>query len=172
MAAGVLGFAGPSGSGKTTLMERVITVLRDRGLRIAALKHGHHTADPDVPGKDTHRFRSAGARTVVYSGPDRWFLIEDLGPGEAPPSEWHLELLSRNHDLVLVEGWRAGPHPRIAVHRRAFGPFDWWQGYDALVAVATDDDEAAGAAGVPILPLDDPAKVADFIVAHLELPVG
>ncbi|MBF0157877.1 MAG: molybdopterin-guanine dinucleotide biosynthesis protein B, partial [Magnetococcales bacterium] len=81
----VIGFAAPSGSGKTTLLEAVIRLLSGWGLRVAAVKHGHHPADPDIPGKDTFRFRQAGAQGVIFASPARWFLIQDLTPPPPPP---------------------------------------------------------------------------------------
>ncbi|MBF0283337.1 MAG: molybdopterin-guanine dinucleotide biosynthesis protein B [Magnetococcales bacterium] len=159
----VMGFAAPSGSGKTTLMERVIADLKGRGLRIAALKHGHHPAEPDIPGKDSHRFRQAGAETVLFAGPGRWFLIQEREP---PPWPELLALL-QDHDLILVEGYADGPFPRIAIHRRESPPRGEPRLISGLVAVATDDP--ALETDLPRLPLNDPAAVGDFILRHLGL---
>jgi len=63
----VVGFAGYSGAGKTTLVERLIPVLKQRGLRVSVVKHAHHRFDIDHPGKDTFRHREAGAFEVVVA---------------------------------------------------------------------------------------------------------
>ena len=71
----VLGFAGYSGSGKTTLLEKVIPLLRQRGLRISVIKHAHHNFDIDRPGKDSFRHREAGAHEVLIASGYRWALM-------------------------------------------------------------------------------------------------
>lgn len=67
----LLGIAGWSGSGKTTLMTRLIPLLAGSGLRIAALKHAHHSFEVDHPGKDSYEFRAAGAAEVIVSSSRR-----------------------------------------------------------------------------------------------------
>ncbi|MBF0177321.1 MAG: molybdopterin-guanine dinucleotide biosynthesis protein B [Magnetococcales bacterium] len=161
----VIGFAAPSGTGKTTLMEGVIEVLHVRGLRVAALKHGHHAADPDVPGKDTHRFRRAGAESVLFAGPGLWFMVQQ-SRDSAPGLEEHLARLA-GHDLILVEGYLDHPHPKIAIYRstaaRAWRERSWQN----IVAVACDKPPPEALPGVPLLPLDDPGSVAEFILAFI-----
>jgi molybdopterin-guanine dinucleotide biosynthesis adapter protein len=57
----VLGIVGWSGSGKTTLLVAVLPLLRAAGLSVSTIKHAHHGFDMDLPGKDSHRHRLAGA---------------------------------------------------------------------------------------------------------------
>ncbi|MBF0624553.1 MAG: molybdopterin-guanine dinucleotide biosynthesis protein B [Magnetococcales bacterium] len=164
----IMGFAAPSGTGKTTLMEAVIAELTARGVRVAALKHGHHPVDPDVPGKDTHRFRQAGAATVLFACPQRWFMVRELADQEEP-TVTELAVHLQGHDLILVEGYKNDAHPKIALHRRAAGNLDWLCAMHNVVAVATDDPGLAVGDGRQRLDIGQPAVVAEFIVTWLGL---
>ncbi|MEO5349561.1 MAG: molybdopterin-guanine dinucleotide biosynthesis protein B [Magnetococcus sp. YQC-3] len=156
----VLGFAAASGTGKTTLMEAVIRQLHQGGLRVAAIKHGHHPADPDLPGKDTYRFRQAGAATVLFASRERWFLIQELHDQEEPTLQEQVRML-HHHDLVLVEGYKNEQHPKIVVHRAAVGETLLHQELSNVVAVASDDPHWDP--GLPRFALDDAAALASFI---------
>jgi molybdopterin-guanine dinucleotide biosynthesis protein B len=156
----VCGIVGWSGSGKTKLLTAMILRLRARGVSVSTVKHAHHEAALDVPGKDSWRHREAGASEVILSGPQGFALF-----GEASGLE---ELLARLSpvDLVLVEGFRGEKIPKIEVYRPALGKPPLWPEMDVL-AVATD----AGPENcpVPVLDLNAPATVADFVIAALRL---
>ncbi|NGZ06117.1 MAG: molybdopterin-guanine dinucleotide biosynthesis protein B [Magnetococcales bacterium] len=156
----VIGFVAPSGSGKTTLIEQVITHLVAAGLRVATIKHGHHPADPDIPGKDTHRFRQAGAHTVLFACPERWFMIQDLHQQPEPTLTEQVARL-HGHDIILVEGYKEEEHPKIVLLRRAASDHNLHRTLKQVIAVATDDPESL--AELPVLPLNDPGAVAEFI---------
>lgn len=166
----VIGFAAPSGTGKTTLIERVITDLSSTGLRVAAIKHGHHPADPDQPGKDTYRFRQAGARSVLFACAQRWFLIQEIHPGEEPDLEQQIQLF-QCHDLVIVEGYKNHSHPQIAIHRKGVTNPGFILNLKNIAAVATDDGNLVLdlQPQPPLLPLNEPKIVAQFIRHHLAL---
>ena len=102
----VVGFAGYSGSGKTHLVERLIPVLKLRGLRVSVVKHAHHKFDIDHPGKDTYRHREAGAFEVVVASDKRLALIREF---EQPAQLTVHDLIAELHDgvdWVLVEGFK------------------------------------------------------------------
>ncbi|MBF0429510.1 MAG: molybdopterin-guanine dinucleotide biosynthesis protein B [Magnetococcales bacterium] len=160
----IIGFVAPSGSGKTTLMEQVITHLVRSGLVVAAIKHGHHPADPDIPGKDTHRFREAGAETVLFACRQRWFMIQDLHNRPEPTLAEQVQRLT-GHDLILVEGYKDEQHPKIVIHRREAGEHDLHHRLQQVVAVATDDPNLP--TELPLLPLNNPEAVATFIRHHI-----
>ncbi|MBF0107837.1 MAG: molybdopterin-guanine dinucleotide biosynthesis protein B [Magnetococcales bacterium] len=164
----VMGFAAPSGSGKTTLMERVIAELAEAGFRVGAIKHGHHPADPDKPGKDTHRFRQAGAKTVLFACKERWFLIQESTPGQEPELEQQIALF-QGHDLVLVEGYKNHDHPKIAIHRRDVTDPSYIETLINVIAIATDDPTIAAHPTLPSIPLNEPDAVSQFILRHLGL---
>lgn len=162
----MLGFAAASGTGKTTLIVNVIQQLHQAGLRIAAIKHGHHPAEPDVPGKDSHRFRQAGAETVLFSSPQRWFLIQDLHNRQEPTLEEQVCHL-KNHDLILVEGYKHGDHPKIVVHRIASGQTSLHEQLTNVIAIASDDPEPLS--DLPQFSLEDAPAIALFIQNYFNL---
>ncbi|MFU2486616.1 molybdopterin-guanine dinucleotide biosynthesis protein B [Thauera sp. WH-1] len=161
----LIGFAGWSGSGKTTLVEQVIGVLSARGLVVSLVKHAHHSFDIDHAGKDSWRHRQAGCREVMVSSGQRWSLTHELrGAPEATLDELLAHLSPC--DLVLVEGFKRAPIPKIEVHRAVLGAPLLHPDDPYIVAIATD---ATLATSLPRLDLNGPAQVADFIVAHLHL---
>jgi len=157
----VIGIAGWSGAGKTTLLTRVIPCLTARGLRVSTIKHAHHAFDIDVPGKDSHTHRAAGATEVLVSSANRFALIRELR-GEP---EWTLRALLEKLspvDLVLVEGFKREIHPKLEVFRAAVGKPPLHPDDANIVAIASDGPTAAR---VPVVPLDDIDAVADVLVA-------
>ncbi len=116
----IIGLAGWSGSGKTTLITKVLPRLIARGQRVSTLKHAHHGFDLDQPGKDSFMHRQAGATEVAISSAKRFAILHELR--EEP--EWNLpDLLARLApvDLVLVEGFKRDPFPKLEIHRTENG---------------------------------------------------
>ena len=161
----VFGMAGWSGSGKTTLVERLIPVFTSRGLSVSVIKHAHHGFDLDHPGKDSWRHREAGATQVLMLSNDRWILMHELRGAPEPTLEEQLRLLAPC-DLVLIEGYKAAAVPKIEIHRPAHGKAPLWPENPHVVAVATDAADGTLDCPLPLLPLNDPAAVAEFILAH------
>ena len=165
----VLGIVGWSGSGKTTLLTRLIPLLRARGLTVSTVKHTHHGFDMDRPGKDSYRHREAGAHEVLVASGTRWALLHEVaGPEPSLP-----DLLSRMQpvDLVLVEGYKTDPFPKLEVYRPALGKPPIWPQQHDIVAIATD---AAPATDLLVLPLNDPPAIAAWVVdaAVAQISVG
>jgi molybdopterin-guanine dinucleotide biosynthesis protein MobB len=167
-----LGFVGPSGSGKTTLVRALVRVLGDRGLRLGYLKHAHHRFDLDVPGKDSFEIRAAGADQTLLASRERWALqVENRAKG-AEPDLW--EMLERFEgdrlDLVLVEGFKHAAYPKIEVYRTEVGEPPLYPEDPDIIAVAGDlaaEAPPRGGAAPTWLPLDDPPRIAAFILEHL-----
>ncbi len=155
----ILGLTGWSGSGKTTLLTALLPLLVADGLRVSTVKHAHHEFDLDQPGKDSWRHRAAGAGEVLIASGRRWALLHE-NHGAEPELP---DLLARLApvDLVLVEGFKASPHPKLEVHRPELGKPPIWPGRDDIVAVATD--AALPACPRPLLPLGDPPAIARWI---------
>ena len=158
----ILCFAGRSGGGKTTLLVEVIRHLRARGYRVVSVKHDAHGADFDTKGKDSWRHKEAGAETVVLVAPGRVVSISDSVAGSAPEPtlEEVRDRFGGGADIVLAEGFKRAPHPKIEVARAACSRELLLGEGDGLVAVASDFD--AGLA-VPRLDINAPGKVADFV---------
>lgn len=158
----VIGFAGWSGSGKTTLIEQVIPCLKAAGKTVSVIKHAHHHVDLDKPGKDSWRHREAGASEVLITTDQRWALLHELRGAPEPTIEAHLARMSPC-DLVLVEGFKAAHIPKIEVHRPAVGKPLLHPDDPCIMAVASDQPLALP---LPVLDLNDPAQVADFILSE------
>jgi len=163
----VLGIAGWSGSGKTTLIVRLLPVLARGGIRIATLKHAHHSFDVDEPGKDSFKHRQAGASEVIVSSPRRWVQMHELR--DAPEATLP-ELLARVSpcDLILVEGFKRHPHPKLEVFRAALGKHPLHPADPNFLAVASDT--GLPDARVPVVDLNDIEAVAS-LVRSLALPL-
>lgn len=159
----LLGLAGWSGSGKTTLLVGMVGQYIARGLSVSTVKHAHHGFDLDRPGKDSWRHREAGATEVLISSGARWALLHEVH-GDEPPLAALLARLAPV-DLVLVEGFKASPHPKIEVHRPALGQPPLWPGREDIVAVASD--AVISDCDRPVLPLNQPAVIADWALAFL-----
>ena len=161
----VFGFAGWSGSGKTTLIEKLIPRFVDAGLRVSLIKHAHHTFDVDQPGKDSYRHRHAGAAEVLVSSSRRWVLMHELRGAPEPAFEEQLKHLSPC-DIVIVEGFKHAPIPKLEVWRRETGEPLIHPNDPHIVAVASDTRVDTK---LPVLDLNDDAGIASFILAHLRL---
>jgi molybdopterin-guanine dinucleotide biosynthesis protein B len=152
----VIGLAGWSGAGKTTLLARVMPLWLAEGLRVSVIKHAHHRFDVDVPGKDSWVHRQSGATEVLVTSARRWALMHELRQDPEPPLAELLGKLSRV-DLVVVEGFKSGPHRKIEVHRAANGKPLLFPDDAAIAGIATD---AAVETALPVAHLDDIAAVA------------
>lgn len=161
----VIGLAGWSGAGKTTLLARLIPELGRRGLSVSTLKRAHHDFDLDTPGKDSHSHRSAGAREVLVSSARRWALMHEL---REEPEALLPDLLARLSpvDLVVVEGFKREPHPKIEIYRAANGKPPLHPGDPTIVAIASD--AAFPGAACPVVGLDDVGAIAEIVLARAE----
>jgi molybdopterin-guanine dinucleotide biosynthesis protein B len=159
------GIAGFSGSGKTTLLEKLIPQITSRGFKVSVIKHAHHGFDIDRPGKDSYRHREAGATEVLLACGERWALMHELRAEREPSLD---DLLARLApcDLVLVEGFKNEPIPKLEVYRPANGKPPLYPERSDIVAVASDVQIDAG---LPRLDIDDAAAIADFILDFWKL---
>lgn len=156
----VFGLAGFSGSGKTTLLEKLIPHFVARGLVVSVIKQTHHDFDIDRPGKDSWRHRQAGASEVLLASDRRWALMHELRGAPAPTLMEQVARLSPC-DLVLVEGWKREPIPKLEVHRPALGK-PLLHPDDAHVRALASDTPLATV--LPWFHLDDVEGIARFIL--------
>jgi len=161
----VFGVVGFKNAGKTGLMERLVSEITARGLRVSTLKHAHHRFDVDQPGKDSYRHRVAGAHQVLLASGTRWALMSELRGNSEPPLA---ELLARLDpvDLVLVEGWKRDAHPKIEAHRAQTNQPLLSLNDPTIRALASDMPQNVPC---PRFDLDDTTAIADFILAELVL---
>jgi molybdopterin-guanine dinucleotide biosynthesis protein B len=164
----IFGFAGWSGSGKTTLIEQLVPRFVQAGLSVSLVKHTHHNFDIDTPGKDSWRHRQAGCTEVLVSSERRWALMRELrGEPEATLEEQISRMSSC--DLLLIEGYKRYPMPKMEVYREANGKPLLHTEDEHIMAVATDVPLPTG---LPQLRLDDYDGIAAFIVGELKLAKG
>jgi molybdopterin-guanine dinucleotide biosynthesis protein B len=162
----IFGFAGWSGSGKTTLVKAVIPALIERGLKVSTIKHTHHNFDIDRPGKDSFEHRTAGAYEVVITGAQRWALLHE-NRGEPEPKIEDMLTRMSPVDLVLIEGFKSYPHPKMEVYRPEIGKPLLCADDPSIVAVATTAELDVR---IPRIDLDDVGAVADFVIDFCDLP--
>jgi molybdopterin-guanine dinucleotide biosynthesis protein MobB len=162
----VYGLVGWKNAGKTTLMERLVAELVGRGLAVATVKHAHHDFDVDRPGKDSFRHRAAGARQTLVASRVRWALMTELGGAPEPELKALLARLDPV-DLVLVEGFKRDPHPKIEVRRAATAQDLIAAGDPTIEAVASD--AAVPGIAAPVFHLDDVTGIATFILGRTGL---
>lgn len=156
----IIGLAGWSGAGKTTLVAKLIPVLVRRGLKVSTVKHAHKGFDIDIPGKDSHTHRMAGATEVFVASGIRWALVHELRGEEEPDLADIIPRLAPV-DLLIVEGFKRHRHPKIEIHRPEVGKPLLHPSDDYIVAITSNAELPE--AKVPVIPLDDIEKIADVM---------
>lgn len=160
------GITGWKNTGKTGLVVRLVALFARQGLTVSTVKHAHHETQVDVPGTDSFRQRAAGATEVLLASPNRWALMHELRSADEPPLDTLLARLSPV-DLVLIEGYKRAPHPKIEAHRAAAGR-PLLAGHNPTVRAVAADVPLPGLA-VPVFDLDDTGAIAAFIRAEVGL---
>jgi molybdopterin-guanine dinucleotide biosynthesis adapter protein len=163
----IIGLAGWSGAGKTTLVAKLIPSITARGLTVSTLKHAHHAFDVDQPGKDSYMHRMAGATEVLVSSQNRFALMREL---RGAPELTLPELLAKLTpvDLVIIEGYKRDPHPKLEVFRAGVGKPLIHPDDPHVVAIASD--VALPEMRVPRVPLDDTEAIIDILLKHAAAP--
>jgi molybdopterin-guanine dinucleotide biosynthesis protein MobB len=157
----IFGIAGFKNAGKTTLVVELIKEFRQRGLRVATIKHAHHEFDIDHPGKDSHQHREAGAEEVIVASSRRWAHIRELDKADEPSVDELLQHLG-DVDLVLIEGYKHGLHPKLELRRTGREAPELAGTDDSIKAVVNDGP--AETAGLPLLERSNVVAIADFIL--------
>lgn len=161
----IVSIVGRSGTGKTTLLEKVIGELTRRGYRVGTVKHDVHGFETDRPGKDSWRHRKAGAATVVLSSPDKFAVIKETS------HEWTVERLISSFvsdlDVVVTEGYKKGPFPKIEVLREAVSRESVCATDEKLLALASDFKLKLKK---PVYDLEDFIGISDLIVNKVIKP--
>lgn len=160
----VFGVVGWKNSGKTTLVANLIRELTKGGFAVSVIKHAHEKFDVDHPGRDSFKMREAGACQVMLSSPRRFAVMRELG--DAPEMTFE-DLLPYAGvcDLVLVEGYKREPYPKIEIRREgAASRAPLCAEFPSVVAIASDRPEDEQEA-LPTFQLDDIGRIVDFIVS-------
>lgn len=160
----LLGFAAYSGTGKTTLLTQLIPLLKQKGYRIAVIKHTHHNTEIDQPGKDSYKLRKAGAEQMILASKHRTALIiENTQPTQEPELQDVLKNLPADSvDLVLVEGFKLAAISKIELHRHARGNPYLYPNDPNIIAIAVDDKKLENFS-IDRLNLNNPEQIANYI---------
>ena len=159
----VVTIAAWSGTGKTTYLEKLLPCLKGRGVRVGVLKHDGHGFDMDTPGTDTDRLARSGADAVAICSPGGFAYLE-----RKPVELWEALRHFAEMDLVVTEGYKNGPFPKIALYRKASGKPLAVPAENCLAIVSDTVLEAS----CPVFPLDDPNPMAAFLVDWLKQQKG
>jgi molybdopterin-guanine dinucleotide biosynthesis protein MobB len=161
----VYGVTGWKNCGKTGLMERLVVHFTAQGLRVSTIKHTHHAVDLEVEGTDTHRHRVAGAAQVMLASGSRSALLSEHRGAPEPELDALLAQMAPV-DLVLVEGFKKSPHPKIEAHRAAAGSSPLAPGMPSIRAIASDCPVETP---LPVFDLDNTRAIAAFIARETGL---
>jgi molybdopterin-guanine dinucleotide biosynthesis protein MobB len=141
-AARIISIIGRKNAGKTTLTVALARELARRGHRVMTIKHGHHPADLDREGSDSWRhFHEGKAERVLMAAPNVRVLFE-RAPDDYDPIGLVRKYLS-DADIILAEGFKQAPLPKIEVFRPAVAQRPLYEPGDSnahqWVAIVTDD---------------------------------
>ena len=162
----LIGIAGWKKSGKTTLTVRLVEEFTRRGLKVATVKHAHDNFQIDDADTDSARHRRAGAGQVAIVSAKRWALVTEL-PDQQEPDFADVIAMLDPCDLIIVEGYKTAPIPKIEARRReAHTHKPFWPDDKHVIAIAADHAVETGGA-IPVMSLDDIAAIADLISAVL-----
>ncbi|MCX7911947.1 MAG: molybdopterin-guanine dinucleotide biosynthesis protein B [Dehalococcoidales bacterium] len=153
----IISVVGRSHSGKTTLLEKLIAELKNRGYRVAIVKHSHHADDLDTPAKDTWRFTKAGSELSAINSLDHLAIYRRIDHYFDPREI--SDFILWDHDILLTEGFKSSPYPKIEVHRREQGD-GLLTDPSQLIGVVTDEPLDVD---VPRFRPDDVRGIADLI---------
>jgi len=164
----VFGIVGWKNNGKTTLVVRLVEEFVKRGLRVATLKHAHHDFNIDREGTDSWRHAQAGSGEVAIVSSKRWALIHNNAMGEDEPDLAAILAKFEPCDLVLIEGYKQGRHPKLEVHRQEGYRGKQGEAFLAttdphIIAIASDTTPLPDAPSLPLLDLNAITTIADFI---------
>jgi molybdopterin-guanine dinucleotide biosynthesis protein B len=162
----LISIVGTSKTGKTTFIEKLIPVIKGKGLKVATIKHHHLDFEIDRDGKDTYRHKKAGSSTVVLSSPHKIALVRDV------EREVSLrDIVSRyieDADIIITEGYKKEDTPKIEIYRHINKVSPLCLHDKTILAVVTDKHIDTD---IPQFSMDDIIGVAEFINVILHLGI-
>ena len=141
----VVTLVGKSGTGKTTFLEKLIPVLKEKGLRIGTIKH------------DVHGFE------LVISSPKQIGMVRDVDHDHTVSE---LIPFFTNMDLVVVEGFKRENNPKVEIFRSEYSDKPICGSDENLIALVSDKNLGLG---VPRFNIEDVQALADFLIDYFKL---
>ncbi|MEN8710806.1 MAG: molybdopterin-guanine dinucleotide biosynthesis protein B [Arenicellales bacterium] len=165
----MVGFCAWSGTGKTTLLTQLLPLMVEQGLKVAVVKHAHHTFDIDHPGKDSYELREAGASQMLIASHKRMALITEFDEGRGEPSlaEALSGLNMQDLDLILVEGFKHENFKKIELHRPEMNKTLFFPDDSNIIAIASDAPIPENRNILPKLNLNNPQQIVQFILDNI-----
>lgn len=160
----VVSIVAKSGTGKTTLLEKLIAEMKQRGFRVAAIKHDAHRFNIDHEGKDSWRLTAAGADTMLVTSPEKLAMVKQYAKENEPSLAEAVATYCSDVDIVLTEGFKKSTMPKIEVHRRERSERLLCRDEEhdpTLIAVASDSPLEVD---VPLYDINDSQGLCDLIV--------
>lgn len=157
----IISIVGKSSAGKTTLLEKIIGELKRRGYKVAIVKHSHHADALDTADKDTWRLTQAGSELSAINSLDHLAIYRRIDH-YFDPQEISSFILW-DYDIILTEGFKSSPYPKIEVHRATQGK-ELLTDPQQLLAVVTDEPLEAK---VPQYAHDDVTSITDLIESRI-----
>ncbi len=156
----VISVVGFSNSGKTTVMEGLIRIFKSKNYKVGAVKHASHGYAMDVAGTDSWHFANAGADQIAIVGPTS-FTIHEYNQNQKSLQD----ILARikDVDIILVEGFKSEPGPKIEVYRQDYSSRRIDSGGN-LIAVVSD---IALTGDLPHFFFEQLEELADYIIASI-----
>jgi molybdopterin-guanine dinucleotide biosynthesis protein MobB len=155
----LLGFAAFSGTGKTTLLTQLIPLLRHKGWQIGLIKHSHHSFEIDT--LNTETLHQAGVSQILLASARHTLVMEHHYP--APGLNELLQRVANDAlDIILVEGFKHYPIPKIELYRPKLG-YPMLYPYDSSVIAIASDTTLENDIVIPLLNINDPLAIAEFI---------
>mgnify|MGYP001067173552 CR=1 FL=1 len=168
----ILSIVGKSNVGKTTLIEKMLPIFtRNYGIKVGTIKHHLHDFECDIKGKDSWRHQAAGAVQTIISSPEKYVLFSKI---DKPSSELSIDELAaylNASDFIITDGYKFSDKNKIEVFRPAHYDKLVTDKNSNLIAYATDNINYKFPLDVPVLDLNNPAEIVDFIVKYYDLKI-
>ena len=163
----IFGVTGWKNSGKTRLVAGLVSTLRNRGFVVSTVKHAHHGFDVDKPGTDSYAHREAGAQEVALVSGKRWVLMHEMRDEDEPTLDEILEKIAPC-DIVIIEGFKSYPHPKIeATRSKTKRDQPIWPNDLSIVAIASDYEIENSGRGQ--FDLNDISGITEFVLDYLKI---
>ncbi|NMA58229.1 molybdopterin-guanine dinucleotide biosynthesis protein B [Clostridium cochlearium] len=157
----IIAISGVKNSGKTTLITRLIPHLKDRGIKIAVIKHDGHDFEPDVIGTDSYRYREAGAEEIAIFSKNKWMIIKE----EKNIDESELISQFPNADLILLEGFKFSDYPKVEIIRKEVSSMPITNP-KTVIAYVSDHEKFNGK--IKQFHLDDIEGLTDYLYNYIK----